>query len=68
MKKRRKKIFFDSKENSILLSDLTQTIYDSLISIPDLDENLEDETDNETNSSNDESTVEVVERLSKNIK
>ncbi|CAG8853872.1 22251_t:CDS:2, partial [Gigaspora margarita] len=33
--------FFNTKDNSILPSNLTQTIYKSLISIPEIDENLE---------------------------
>ncbi|CAG8837919.1 34508_t:CDS:1, partial [Racocetra persica] len=40
----KEKKIFNSKENSILSSDLTQAIYDSLISIPELDENLEGDT------------------------
>ncbi|CAG8760567.1 982_t:CDS:2, partial [Gigaspora rosea] len=39
--KENEKKIFNSKENSIPSSNLTQAIYDSLISIPELDENLE---------------------------
>ncbi|CAG8790443.1 4425_t:CDS:2, partial [Racocetra persica] len=35
------KKLFDTTQNSILSSDLTQAVYDSLISIPEIDENLE---------------------------